>query len=300
MNGYMLGLIVEGVIGIFLIIAILIVSARIRKNASRDRVVNGIGGYLVHVPDENEEISRQPGAARLQAITDPSDYGEQNVQPFIWEIGPERDQNANRAMENFAPSQTEFSHWQNWDRASSWPETNHALVGQWPGHEPDVADENTVRFQTAEKTFADAYAELSAEQKKFFSDILRYALSKPRAEQKMSKTGICVKSAGKVILKLKVRRKMTVALFRLENDRLRDYRRNTNNASAIRQKETEIYVQDESTKDTACGMVDLMLEQYAKERQEAKERRRALRAKRRAEQQVLKESASASEDTDRP
>ncbi len=321
MSGYTIGLIAEGVVALILIIAIAVIVAKRRKEASRDRVVNGIGGYLVHFPDDEEDETalERPG---IQSYSDPGQYGrtEHFREEYVWDVGtaakPEEYRDFRRVVEDdlrekqtagenqwTGYEQTEKTGWNGYESARSTEWTGyggHALTGQWPGHEPQAEEaegEGVVRFQTAEKTFADAYAELSVEQKRFFSDILRYALSKPKAEQKMSKTGICVKSSGKVILKLKVRRKMTVALFRLENERLRDYRRHAGNTSAIRQKETEIYVSDESSKDTACGMVDLMLEQYAREKQEAKERRRALRAAKRAEQAALRDQAAASSET---
>ena len=147
-----------------------------------------------------------------------------------------------------------------------------------------------------ERTFEDAFAELSEEQKRYFSEIMAYALSKPKAEEKVTKGAVCVRSNKKLILKLKIRRKITVASFKLENDLLRDYRHNIGDASAIRMRETEIYVNDDSAKETAFGMIDLMLEQYERERQEAQERRRLARAAKRAEQaadRAAEEAAAA-------
>ena len=89
-----------------------------------------------------------------------------------------------------------------------------------------------------------------------------------------------------------IRRVITVAAFKLENDLLRDYRRNSEAAGAFRQKETEIYVTDDNAMEAACAMVDLMLEQYEKERQEAIERRRAKRAALRAEREAKREQAA--------
>ena len=148
----------------------------------------------------------------------------------------------------------------------------------------DGHDDDLVSFRSVERTFEDAFAELSEEQKRYFSEIMAYALSKPKAEEKVTKGAVCVRSNKKLILKLKIRRKITVASFKLENDLLRDYRHNIGDASAIRMRETEIYVNDDSAKETAFGMIDLMLEQYERERQETLERRRLARAAKRAEQ----------------
>ena len=160
----------------------------------------------------------------------------------------------------------------------------------------DGHDDDLVSFRSVERTFEDAFAELSEEQKRYFSEIMAYALSKPKAEEKVTKGAVCVRSNKKLILKLKIRRKITVASFKLENDLLRDYRHNIGDASAIRMRETEIYVNDDSAKETAFGMIDLMLEQYERERQEALERRRLARAAKRAEQaadRAAEEAAAA-------
>ena len=83
-----------------------------------------------------------------------------------------------------------------------------------------------------------------------------------------------------------------MAAFKLENDLLRDYRRNSEAEGAFRQKETEIYVTDDNAMEAACGMVDLMLQQYAREREETIRRRRARQAARRAEKRAERERAA--------
>ena len=130
---------------------------------------------------------------------------------------------------------------------------------------------------------------MSEAQKRFFINIREYALHKPKADEKQTKKGVCVRSNKKIILKLKIRRGVTVASFKLENDLLRDYRRNSEAAGAFRQKETEIYVTDDNAMEAACAMVDLMLQQYAREREETIRRRRARQAARRAEKRAERE-----------
>ena len=93
-------------------------------------------------------------------------------------------------------------------------------------------------------------------------------------------------------MKVIIRRGITVAAFKLENDLLRDYRRNSEAAGAFRLKETELYIESESALETACGMVDLMLQQYAREREETIRRRRARQAARRAEKRAERERAA--------
>lgn len=86
-----------------------------------------------------------------------------------------------------------------------------------------------------------------------------------------------------------------MAAFKLENDLLREYRRNSEAAGAFRLKETELYIESENALETACGMVDLMLQQYAREREEAIRRRRARQAARRAKKRAERLRAAQAE-----
>lgn len=134
-----------------------------------------------------------------------------------------------------------------------------------------------VTFSTGEITFEDAYKDLSYEQRRFLEKVRTYALAKPDAVEKQNKMSLNIKSEGKPILKLKIRHGTVVALYRLENDLLKDYKRSSKLSSAIRHKETEVILADEDAVVTACNMVDLMIKQYEKEREMAKERRREAR-----------------------
>lgn len=131
-------------------------------------------------------------------------------------------------------------------------------------------------FEAKVKSFDEAYAELSREQAGFFRHIKEYALQKPGAEEKRQSSCICVKAGGKQLVKLTIRRGITVAQFLLENDLLKDYKRQ-GNAAAIKVKATEVPVYDVDAMNTACHMVDLMEEQNERERQAAKERKKAAR-----------------------
>ncbi len=187
--------------------------------------------------------------------------------------------------EDTAEYDTTYRSPENEDEDVTGESAEYYLTNQPP--EPDDPDGTMVRFSAAELSFEEAFSELSEEQRRFFSEILAYAMEKPNAEKKVTKNAVSVKSDRKPILKLKIRRNTTVASFRLENDLLREYRHNS--ASAIKLKETEINVVDEASKDTACGLVDLMIRQYEHQRQEMIERRKALRAAKRAEKAALKQ-----------
>ncbi len=134
-------------------------------------------------------------------------------------------------------------------------------------------------FEAKSISFDEAYEALNREQKGFFNHIKNYALEKANAEEKRQANCICVKASGKQLLKLTIKRGITVAQFMLENDLLKNYKRSGESAVAIKTKATEIPVYDVEAMNTACRMVDLMEEQNEKERQAAKERRKAAQRK---------------------
>ncbi len=158
----------------------------------------------------------------------------------------------------------------------------------------ELNDKNVVNFKINEKTFGEQFNALSKDQHRYFMNIRDYAMQKPNAEEQQTKTAICVKVNKKNILKLYIKRGITVASFKLENDLVKGYKRNTGaTSSMIRQKETEIYVNDDNAMETVFGMIDLTIEQHEKECQEAKERKRAKQAEKRAQK---KESNSKADD----
>ena len=296
MSGYTIGLIIEGVVALALIVAIVAVAINKRKPAKKKvPELNGLSGYIGGGEEESTAtllLAGQTAETPQESAQSTYGYAEQ-----AYEQPPVQEQYA-------APGQSTYGYE---EQAYGQPPAQEQYAA--PGQEADAAsaqgdapqgsdghDDDLVSFRSVERTFEDAFAELSEEQKRYFSEIMAYALSKPKAEEKVTKGAVCVRSNKKLILKLKIRRKITVASFKLENDLLRDYRHNIGDASAIRMRETEIYVNDDSAKETAFGMIDLMLEQYERERQEALERRRLARAAKRAEQaadRAAEEAAAA-------
>lgn len=296
MSGYTIGLIIEGVVALALIVAIVAVAINKRKPAKKKvPELNGLSGYIGGGEEESTATLLLAGqTAETPQESAQSTYGYEEQ---AYEQPPVQEQYA-------APAQSAYGYE---EQAYGQPPAQEQYAA--PGQEANAAsaqgdapqgsdghDDDLVSFRSVERTFEDAFAELSEEQKRYFSEIMAYALSKPKAEEKVTKGAVCVRSNKKLILKLKIRRKITVASFKLENDLLRDYRHNIGDASAIRMRETEIYVNDDSAKETAFGMIDLMLEQYERERQEAQERRRLARAAKRAEQaadRAAEEAAAA-------
>ena len=140
--------------------------------------------------------------------------------------------------------------------------------------------EGNVGFNANKLTFMEAYELLDGQQKGYVDGLLEYAMSKEGAEQKMTKHAAFVTKKKKPILKLKIRRGVTVAAFKVESDLMRDFKRQAETTSGIKEKETEILVTTDEIYATARDMVDLMITQYERQRQEARDRIKAKRAAR--------------------
>lgn len=94
--------------------------------------------------------------------------------------------------------------------------------------------------------------------------------------------GVCVKYGSKKVVRLTVRRGNPVAMFILENEMLKDFRRTANSNAKLKVHETELVIREEADLDTAFKMVDITVEQIGKDIEAAKERRREARRARRA------------------
>ena len=102
-----------------------------------------------------------------------------------------------------------------------------------------------------------------------------YAMAKEGATERISGSGITIKLGGKPIVKLKVRRGFTVASYKLNNETL--------DRCGAAYGDTVIKLKDDASAEAACNIVDAIISQYEKAREEAAERRRAARRARAAE-----------------
>ncbi len=149
------------------------------------------------------------------------------------------------------------------------------------------AGDSSPKFQPNVMPLSEKLLALSTDQHRFFTSILSYAMEKEGAEKHETKFYVSVIVKKKTILKLGIRRDITLASFKFENELLRDYKRNvsTSASSTIREKDTQVLVTDEEKMKTAFEMIDLMLEQHELDRKAAKERRRSKKAEKQAEAQ---------------
>ncbi|MDE7215501.1 MAG: hypothetical protein K2O08_01710, partial [Clostridia bacterium] len=129
-------------------------------------------------------------------------------------------------------------------------------------------------------TLDEAYAKLSAKQKKFFDTIKEYAMSKDKCKEKKSTYYILLgQSSVNPLVKLTIKKDCTVALFKMEDEYFKDIRKDAGSeGTKMKIKETELIVSDAQALATAKKMVDLREDQieryieYLKEQRTMKKR----------------------------
>ena len=89
---------------------------------------------------------------------------------------------------------------------------------------------------------------------------------------------------------------MPVALFLLENEMLKDFRRSAKSEAKLKIRATELVIRDEDDLETAYTMVDLSIDQIEKDIEAAKERRREARRARRLQKQQEETEAKAAQE----
>ena len=129
-------------------------------------------------------------------------------------------------------------------------------------------------------TLDEAYAKLSKQQKKFFDTLKEYAMSKDKCKEKKSTYYILLgQSSVNPLIKLTIKKDCTVALFKMEDEYMKDIRRNAGSeGTKVKVKETELIVGDSQALATAKEMIDLREDQieryndYLKEQRSMKKR----------------------------
>ncbi len=165
--------------------------------------------------------------------------------------------------------------------AASTDTANIAFVPDDTAATDDNDDKERVVIEASVRTFAEAYDDLDEEARELFNDVVDYALGKEGTKEVPRSSGVCIKLGSKQVVKMTVRRGNPVALFVLENEMLKDFRRATNAQAKLKVRATELIIREEADLATAYTMVDLSVEQIKKDAEALKERRRAARRARR-------------------
>ncbi|MBD5087056.1 MAG: hypothetical protein HDT32_06870 [Clostridiales bacterium] len=124
-------------------------------------------------------------------------------------------------------------------------------------------------------TLDEAYAKLSSNQKKIFDTLRAYALTKDKCKEKKSNYFIVLgQSTVNPLVKLTIKKNKTVALFKMEDEYMKDIRKNaTSDGTKVKVKETELIVGDNQALATAKEMIDLREDQIERYGEYLKEQR---------------------------
>ena len=124
-------------------------------------------------------------------------------------------------------------------------------------------------------TLDEAYALLSKQQQKYFDGLRQYAMSKPGCKEKKSTYAITIgQSTVNPLLKLTIKKDMTVALFKMEDEYLKDIKRDaTSDGTKVKVKETEVMIADAQACKVAKNMIDLREDQIERYNDLLKEQR---------------------------
>lgn len=129
--------------------------------------------------------------------------------------------------------------------------------------EKEEAEDNE-GLEFADYTILQLYDLLSDEQKRYFDKLKEAALAKPQAKLTVGRSFFNIKIGKRSILKLRIRRMITVGEYALENDILKDFKKSDPNKTGnakIKVRPTLVAVTDESTLETALDMIDLVHKQ---------------------------------------
>ncbi len=112
-------------------------------------------------------------------------------------------------------------------------------------------------------TLDEAYAKLTKTQQKYFDSLREYALTKDKCKEKKSTYFILLgQSSVNPLIKLTIKKDTTVALFKMEDEYLKDIRKDaTNDGTKVKVKETEVVVSDAQSCKVAKNMIDLREDQ---------------------------------------
>ncbi|MBD5100642.1 MAG: hypothetical protein HDT29_05180, partial [Clostridiales bacterium] len=124
-------------------------------------------------------------------------------------------------------------------------------------------------------TLDEAYAKLSATQKKIFDALKNYAMSKDKCKEKKSTYfTVLGQSTVNPLVKLTIKKNTTVALFKMEDEYFKDIRKNAgSDGTKVKVKESEIVVSDNQALSTAKEMIDLREDQIERYNEYLKEQK---------------------------
>ena len=269
-NGYAIGLGVEAAIA--LIAGVLLILLLANAFAKRERAAEGESEAVGSVVEDGEPVAVVAEESPVEIIREINTVyvpvmSEQAAEPAP---EPTPEPVAEPVVEAEKPAEA------NTQQQQQQPIIinvfgNEAEKPQEPAPAPSetvvVVEGDGVKFHE-NKTIEELYEELSVEQRSFFDELKNTALAKPNAVLSITKTYENIKIGKRSIIKLLIRRGVTVAEFILENDALKEYRLSSQNKkgkSKIKIRPTVIAVTELDTLRAAVDMIHLAYEQIIEE-----------------------------------
>ena len=116
---------------------------------------------------------------------------------------------------------------------------------------------------------------MTKQQQKYFDGLRQYALSKEKAKEKKSTYFTVIgQSTVNPLIKLTIKKDMTVALFKMEDEYLKDIKRDASgDGTKVKVKETEVVIGDAQACKVAKNMIDLREDQIERYQELLKEQK---------------------------
>ncbi len=270
-NGYAIGLGVEAAIALIagILLVLLLANVFAKREKAPQAETESQSSALVTV--EGEPVAVVADESPVQVIREintvyvPVNMGEEKAAEKEAEAPAPVDESAPKAEEK--NPQPIIINVYNGKEESKAEEAAPAAEPEKEVVEVAVDDPNAVKFNES-KTIEELYEELSVEQKSFFDELKNTALAKPNAVLSITKNYENVKIGKRSIIKLIIRRGVTVAEFLLENDALKEYRLSSQNKkgkSKIKIRPTVLAVTELDTLKAAVDMIHLAYQQIIEE-----------------------------------
>lgn len=270
-NGYAIGLGVEVVIAVIAAVLLVLLLANVFAKREHKPETEPQQNSLVTM--EAEPVATQAQEPPVQVIREintvyvPVNLAEEKAEEVVEPVEEEPQKAEEKPAQQPIIINVYNGNGTNSDEQKKEEETSASAPAPAPQEtesEDAKADNGGVIQFKETKTIEELYAELSVEQKSFFDELKQKALQKPQAVLSVTRNYENVKIGKRSILKLIIRKGVTVAEFSLENDLLKEYRKNTANQKGkakIRVRPTVIAVTELATLKTALDMIDIAHEQ---------------------------------------
>lgn len=141
------------------------------------------------------------------------------------------------------------------------------------GDDKKIVSKDAITIEAIQKfSIKEAYEQLSYTQKKYFTNLVKYAKSKPNAKVKEAKGYIRIGNGNKTYIQLAIKKNTVIACFSLESEEL--LRLRLEGETTVKPDQTKIKIVNEEALNTAIKMIDVRVQQVEREVELIKELRK--------------------------